>query len=256
MRPQAAFLESEVYHARAETAANAFKYPVLNVFFRVEESARLDQTLRKKFLSLVSLSSQDYLSKKSEYSLEQQIRDFVQTRFQYRATDVYLQTIPKMAGYVFNPVSFWYFFKSEVLEAVLCEVNNTFGEKHYYWLYQDGQDINGQWLECKKEFHVSPFFAVDGKYKFHFLFSDTGVKAQIRLLTDEGRLKLNTWIRGDFISIESLSPMRLLWRYGWMTPLVVLRIHYQALILFFKKVRFYRKPDLPSSEVTSKANGT
>ena len=38
-------------------------------------------------------------------------------------------TMPRMLGYVFNPVSFWFCRdRAGALRAVLCEVNNTFGE--------------------------------------------------------------------------------------------------------------------------------
>lgn len=251
-------LESQVFHARAETAANAFKYPVLNVFFPLRDAEAINFRLRRKFKNLVYFDPRGYLSGRSASppELYREICDFVRTRFEYSADSVYLQTIPKMLGYVFNPVNFWYFKRGGRLDAVLCEVNNTFGERHYYWLYQQGEDLNGRWLECKKEFHVSPFFDVDGKYNFRFSVSEKEIKAHIRLLTDEGKLKLNTWIEGQLKPLGSLSLGRLLWCYGWMTPLVMLRIHYQAVKLFFKKVRFYKKPPLPANEVTTKASGT
>lgn len=258
MRLSEALLECQVFHARSETAVNAFKYPVLNVLIPLYDIEGFDRRLRKKFMNLVSLRFSGYLSGKSTepQDLRREICDFVQTRFQYSAESVYLQTIPKMLGYVFNPVSFWYFMRDKQLDAVLCEVNNTFGERHYYWLHRQGENLNNQWLECKKEFHVSPFFDVAGKYKFHFLITENKIKAHIRLLTDEGQLKLNTWIDGTLKPLHNLSLAELLLRYGWMTPLVVVRIHYQAVKLFFKKVRFYKKPPLPPNDVTTKASGT
>ena len=43
--------------------------------------------------------------------------------------EVVLMTLPRMLGYVFNPVSFWFCRdRAGALRAVLCEVNNTFGE--------------------------------------------------------------------------------------------------------------------------------
>jgi DUF1365 family protein len=53
---------------------------------------------------------------------------------------------------------------------VLAEVNNTFGERHNYLLaHADGRPIrDGETLERSKVFHVSPFMAVAGHYRFRF----------------------------------------------------------------------------------------
>ena len=51
--------------------------------------------------------------------------------------EVWLHTFPRVFGYVFNPVSFWFAHRSDgSLRAVVCEVNNTFGERHCYLLAQ------------------------------------------------------------------------------------------------------------------------
>lgn len=249
------FLESQVYHARTETARNSFRYPVLNLFVAPEGLAELNRFFRRRFFGLMSVNAGDYLAGDRSVDLGGSVRSFVRENFGYNAGQIRLQTMPRMAGYVFNPVSFWYFFResekqSHALEAVLCEVNNTFGERHFYWLYQGGADLNGQWLESKKEFHVSPFFQVDGRYRFRFFCSADRIEAHIQLLSDDGELKLNTWVKGHFRDLRELSLLRVALKYGWMTPLVVLRIHYQALKLFLKRVRFYSKPERPESDVT------
>jgi len=47
--------------------------------------------------------------------------------------DITLICMPRIFGYVFNPVSFWLCHdKKKNLRAVLCEVHNTFGERHTY----------------------------------------------------------------------------------------------------------------------------
>lgn len=241
-------LRGHVYHSRSETAENSFRYPIMNVYFDVREEDQLHAILKNKFFNLLSLSSRGYLSKKQN-SLNVEIRELVKTRFDYTAESVYLQTIPKMFGYVFNPVSFWYFHKDERLDAVLCEVNNTFGEKHFYWLHE-AADLSGRWLLAKKEFHVSPFFDLNGHYKFKFLKTGNKIESHIQFINADNTLRLITWIKGDLHPLREASLTGLLLNYGWMTPLVVLRIHFQAAKLFFKKVKFFSKPQLPTKDVT------
>jgi DUF1365 family protein len=44
-------------------------------------------------------------------------------------------TAPKFLGYSFNPVSFWYLYSADrKLSAMILEVNNTFDERHMYFL--------------------------------------------------------------------------------------------------------------------------
>lgn len=243
------FFQGHVYHGRIETAENAFRYPILNLYFDMDQWSLLRQKLRAQFFGLLSISAEDYLESNSS-DLRPEVTKWVKEKFAYEAEEVFLQTLPRMFGYVFNPVNFWYFRKNKKLEAVLCEVHNTFGEKHYYWLYRQGQELNHLWLEAHKEFHVSPFFNVDGKYRFRFSITDEGIEAAINLYNQDNSLRLATWVKGDLKNIEELSLLQILIRYGWMTPLVVLRIHYQAVKLFFKKVKFYRKPHPPVTEVT------
>ena len=270
-------LFGHVFHSRSETASNSFSYPIFNIYFSIDELERLKSVFALKFKRLLSLTPNDYLLNQGS-DLKTEIELFVQTEFQFARGENYdrvcLQTIPKMFGYVFNPVSFWYFFKGQNLNAVLCEVRNTFGEKHFYWLdknsvhddapgphssiHNDSNPnfqspnvgIGRQWLSARKEFHVSPFFPIDGQYKFKFDVSEHRLEAHIQFVSADGQKRLITWIKGEFRKLELVSLLQLTVKYGWMTPLVVGRIHYQALKLFFKKVKFFSKPNLPENKVT------
>ncbi len=249
MKNEISLMQGHVYHSRSETAENSFKYPIMNIYFPLSEQLRLRQIFKKNFYGLLSLDSRNYISN-SKSLLQPEIKAFVKTQFNYDCAEVFLQTIPKMFGFVFNPISFWYFFRKDLLEAVLCEVSNTFGEKHYYWLYQNGQDLKNTWLVAKKEFHVSPFFDLEGHYKFKFIFNDNKLEAHIQLMNPDQSLRLVTWIKGALTPLDEASAFMVILNYGWMTPLVLLRIHYQAVKLFFKKVKFFRKPQPPEKDVT------
>src|SRR5256885_15444703 len=75
-------------------------------------------------------------------------------------------TFPRVLGYVFKPVSFWYAHRADgSLAAVLAEVNNTFGERHAYLLAGPGLDW-GRGQVARKQFHVSPFCEGRGGDRF------------------------------------------------------------------------------------------
>ena len=94
----------------------------------------------------------------------------------------YLVTAPRVLGFSFNPVSFWYLYDDNVsLKAMILEVNNTFGERRMYFMQdidddedaiEDGSKeavkegrgkkrFRSKW---NKDFHVSPFNDREGVY--------------------------------------------------------------------------------------------
>ena len=171
--------------------------------------------------------------------------------YRFRQIPIWLQTMPKMFGYAFNPVSFWFCKKQSCLDAVLCEVNNTFGERHFYWLCPAKGIHSEQWLKAQKVFHVSPFFPVEGYYQFRFRLTGQKNHIDINYFGDDNDLRLVTWVAGELAPIEQASFIRLFVKYGWMTLLVILRIHLQAVYLFIKRARFYRKPLPPAKGITT-----
>jgi DUF1365 family protein len=61
---------------------------------------------------------------------------------------------------------------------------------------------------------------------------------------------IETSVSGDLQPLTRQSQRHAVWRYPAMTLGVVLRIHWQALRLFLKKVRFFRKPPPPTPFIT------
>lgn len=166
--------------------------------------------------------------------------------------EVVLQAMPRLFGYVFNPVSFWFCHdEAGRLRVVLAEVNNTFGERHNYLIHHpDVRPIeSGDELFARKVFHVSPFFDVRGEYRFGFGSRDALSYVTIDYLVD-GQLQLATRIAGAGQSLDTSAMRKWLFRFPLMTLGVIARIHWQALRLWFKKVPFFRKPQLPLEETT------
>ena len=98
--------------------------------------------------------------------------------------DIWLQTYPRVWGYSFKPVSFWYCFDDTAkgrLRAVVAEVNNTFGERHCYVLHAPTW---GETITADKVFHVSPFCEVQGHYAFCFTREERGGAVQISARVD------------------------------------------------------------------------
>ncbi|MBC7547566.1 MAG: DUF1365 domain-containing protein, partial [Polaromonas sp.] len=168
------------------------------------------------------------------------------------AGEVWLHTYPRVLGYTFKPVSFWYCHTARgALRAIVVEVNNTFGERHCYLL---DQPHYGQELTASKVFHVSPFCTLEGGYRFRFLTTlSNGTPQQTLARVDyddhQGGL-LETSVSGTLEPVTPASLRKALWRYPAMTWGVMARIHWQAFKLWRKRVPFVKKPRPPESFVT------
>lgn len=234
--------EGWVFHGRP--AQTSFKYPIFNLIVPIHSELAVNSLSSGRYLSL---KATDYLDGQSG-DLFQNFKQFMLSQLGYEVEQVWLQTLPRIFGYTFNPVSFWYCYRAGRLDAILCEVNNTFGDRHFYFMRAIG-DSEEHRFNLPKRFHVSPFFPISGRYEFEFKIKDSASDVRIRLL--EGRdLKLDTRIFLNVKKIESNSKSRLFWRYGWMTPLVVIRIHRQALKLWLNKVSFHSRPKPPKEKLT------
>ncbi|MGB9150113.1 MAG: DUF1365 domain-containing protein [Burkholderiales bacterium] len=240
-------------HARVRPRQHRFHY---GVFFLRMPLSQLSRTSCRFFSvdkwNLFSLHRSDHGAKDGS-DLEPWIRDLLRRENIHGADgEVILQAFPRILGYVFNPISFWFCHDVQGgLRAVLCEVRNTFGEHHNYLVaHEDGRLIaNDCLLHARKVFHVSPFFDVTGDYRFSF--SRRQNRQQVRIdYSDAGGLLLATSVSGH---AEPLSGKRLLFaffRYPLLTFGVVARIHWQALRLWLKGVVVRSKPEPPVLETT------
>ncbi|MBB5370562.1 MULTISPECIES: DUF1365 domain-containing protein [unclassified Janthinobacterium] len=170
--------------------------------------------------------------------------------------EIWLQTMPRVFGYVFNPVSFWFCHRADgALRAVLCDVRNTFGERHLYLLDHGAAIAYGSELRANKIFHVSPFCKVEGGYRFRFLRSKDDAGQGERHLAcvdydDTSGPLLQTSLSGIAVPLRDRALGRALLRYPLMTFGVMARIHWQALRLWLRRVPFFSKPHPPQEKLS------
>ncbi|MFD6760227.1 DUF1365 domain-containing protein [Streptomyces roseolus] len=90
----------------------------------------------------------------------------------------------RVFGFVFNPLSvFWCHDASGALVCVVAEVHNTYGQRHCYLLRPDEA---GE-AEADKEFYVSPFFAVEGRYRMRLPLPGERLGLTVHLEHEGGR---------------------------------------------------------------------
>jgi len=248
----------QVMHRRLRPAANRFVYPVyfcLLPLGRIEQSASALFSLNR--WNLFSFHFADHGARDGSHPLTW-IRQLLQQEGIAADGEIWLQCFPRLLGFVFNPISLWFCHaRNGDLKAVLAEVNNTFGERHNYLLaHADGRAIrDGETIERRKVFHVSPFMDVAGSYRFRFhARAATNDEPEWRLARiDHGDAAgdlLHTSIAGKAAALASGPLLKAFFRFPLLTLGVVARIHWQALKLWVKRVPFFSKPEPPLEETT------
>jgi DUF1365 family protein len=271
----------EIRHTRWRPIVNSFCYPALFLRIPIHDLATIQwpALMRHNQWGLWSFYNHDHgdgrtpLHEWALATLRSTLADLppaeqstaLWNRLNCDNTQVWLHSFPRILGYTFNPVSFWFIHEktSQALLAIICEVHNTFGQKHCYVLrHPNGQAIrNGELFTADKVFHVSPFCPVTGHYRFRFAFRynpqcpSTLMQLIARIDYDDAPLLsslihsatapdplINTAISGKLEVCTSRRLLSLLLKLGWFTVGVMLKIHWQAFQLWRRNVRFFRLP--------------
>ena len=175
--------------------------------------------------------------------------------------EVWLHCYPRVLGYAFKPVSFWYCERADAsLAAIVVEVNNTFGERHCYLLAGPRLRLGAE-IEALKAFHVSPFCAVAGSYRFRFMHA--GLHPQVGAQRIEGARTvaridhhdaagplIRTSVSGRLQPLSKARARAAFFGMPLMTFGVIVRIHWQAVRLWRSRVPFFRKPAPPPNFVS------
>ena len=156
---------------------------------------------------------------------------------------VLLVTLPRIAGYLFNPVSFYFCRDRDGRPlCAIAEVTNTFREMKPFFVPADPADAaRGVFrLRVPKQFYVSPYSDVDVAFDFH-----------LRLPGDQLAIRIDDYVGEERTLTSTLAgPRRALTtgRLAWFTlkyPLLTLRvislIHWHALLLWAKRVPWFAK---------------
>ncbi len=177
---------------------------------------------------------------------------------------VQLVTLPRVLGYVFNPVSFYFASNPDgsPLFAV-AEVGNTFGEQKPYLVPVDGRgreetgtrralpseggppDAARFRLIAPKHFYVSPFSALDLRFDFRLQAPGDRLVLGVNDLDSQDRTMLISSVTGTRLPLTDAELLRLTLRYPLVTARVITLIHWQALRLWWKRLPFHRKSDHP-----------
>ncbi|WP_321395608.1 DUF1365 domain-containing protein [Emcibacter sp.] len=248
--------KTSVLHLRHLPRRHEFRYSGFYFLFDLDELETLDHRFAlfsHNRPNLVSFHDKDYGSG-TEKPLKQHIQHLLkQSGLPVSADRILLLTMPRIWGYVFNPISIYYCFDNQrQAVAVIYEVNNTFGDRHSYVVLLE-KDAPRHRHHCQKLLHVSPFFDNSGTYQFRNRLPDGKIGLGIRYLDPDSNLLFYASLHGRKITLGQRQMVRVALGMPWMTLKVIGAIHWQALKLWIKGQKVFRRP-VPPEEHSSTAD--
>ena len=255
MNDAARLYRGEVMHRRVFPVDYRFTYRVYSLLVDID---RLDDVARGSILfshnrfNLFAVHDRDHGPRDGS-----NLRSWLDALLARQGIDleggrVRLLCFPRLLGYVFNPLSIWYCEHADgSLRAVLCEVSNTFGERHSYLLHAHGEPMTWPVRDAKQKcFHVSPFIDMNAEYHFRLSEPADALRVLIREFQDD-RLMLVAAQVGEARRFSTRELMACAIAIPFLTFKIMAMIHWQALKIWLKGARFYRKPQPPAEEVSA-----
>lgn len=256
-----------VTHARRGDVAHTFSY---RVGFLYVDLAETGEFLRRRLLwrhgdfGIWSWSRRGHLGP-DDRPLAECVRDLVAERIGRRPHGpIRLLTQPRVLGFVFNPVSFYYCFDEQDrrLTAIVAEITNTpWHEQHCYVLAREASVQPDAWrFRFAKTFHVSPFFPMEHEYDWSFTEPGPTLGVHMRNLA-RGERVFDATLECERRELDGRNLARLALAGPTMSAKALAAIYWQALRLKLKGAPFHdhpkhRAPSGPSRETPAAGRST
>ncbi len=243
-----AVAQGEMRHRRFSPREHRFAYQLSMLYLDLDEAPAL---LAQHPLwswnrwNLACVLRRDHL-RRDEPDLAQAVRhcihDFAGVCPQGPIT---LLTQPRYFGYCINPISVYFVWSADRgrLEWVLLEVHNTPWEEQHPYVLKAPASQQGAWsLDFSKAMHVSPFMAMDMKYRLRLQRRpDQGIRLSLENWREQERLFV-AHLNLDLQPASRKALSRLVLRHPFMTAKVAAAIYYQALRIKLKGVPYVPYP--------------
>jgi DUF1365 family protein len=234
-------------HRRFTPRPHSFAYPVYLAYLDIDqlpELMRISPLASYNRWNVTAYCERDHFGAASESLRARLAADATARGVQLPEGKVFLLTHLRYLGYVFNPVSFYYFYdREETLRMVMAEVNSTFGESHNYWLTADCQrpSTTARRYRTAKQMHVSPFMSMDLDYDWIFSPPSERLVAHMNTVQN-GKAFFDATLELGRRPWQARELHRALAAYPFITARVIAAIHWQALRLWLKKVPVFTHP--------------
>ena len=253
MSPASALYRGEVVHQRLRPRRHRLRYRAFWLWLDLAEIDALASRLRlfsRNRFNLLSFHDGDHGDGSPRPLAEQ-----IEAHLRRAGIDlgagkaIRILTMPRVVGYVFNPISVYYCYGSGGrLAAMVYEVTSTFKVRHCYVIaVLDGLPAASVFHQtCSKALHVSPFMGMDMAYDFRGTAPGDKLALAIDALDGDGVLLIAS-MSGRRHALGDGALLRAAAAVPLLTLKVVAAIHWEALKLWLKGVPLRPGPADPAS---------
>lgn len=236
-----ALYSGDVVHARLRPRRHRLRYRVFWLLLDLAELDTIDRRLRllsRNRFNLLGFHDRDH-GDGSGRPLRDQILELLDREgVDIGAGAIRLLTMPRVLGYVFNPISLYYCHRPDGrLAAMVYEVTSTFGERHAYVLPVAAGDAAEDRIRqtADKRLYVSPFMTMGMRYDFRGKAPSEALTLLIDGFDREGLL-IATAMRGRRRPLTDRTLLTAALAMPLLTLKVTAGIHWEALRLWLKGV--------------------
>ncbi|MEO7654236.1 MAG: DUF1365 domain-containing protein [Sphingomicrobium sp.] len=240
-----------IHHRRLRPKVHLLDYRIFSLLIDIDRIDALDRRLGLFSVgrfNLLSFRAGDF-GDGSGTPLRTQVEALLARAGIAAPARIELLAMPRLLGFAFNPLSLWYCTgRSGGLSAIVYEVHNTFGERHFYVAGTDGQGPLYR-HRAAKAFHVSPFLPMDLDYRFQVQRPGEGVAITIEVRDKQGPLLVAVQ-NMERRALTDGAILRAALAMPLMTAKVVGGILWEAARLWWKGIAVHRHPGPRAAKVT------
>jgi uncharacterized protein len=254
---RSALYAGRVMHQRLQPLRHRLRYRVFSLLVDLDELPALHRALRwlsvDRF-NLFSLRQADH-GDGSAVPLKAQVEQRLAAAGLATGGSVRLLAMPRILGYAFNPLSVYFCHRPDgPLQAIVYEVNNTFGQRHSYLIPVDPAQAAGADAvveqRCDKQLYVSPFLGMDLHYRFRVRPPADRLGLTVNVHRDDGAMVLAAQFDAARRPLTDGALLAALATHPLLTLKVVAAIHWEALRLWLKGARLQPRPAPPADTLT------
>lgn len=231
------YLEGSIYHKRFTPKVHDFTYPFFMIDIALDDLENLKHSLfAYEGSSLFSFRAKDHFG--SHENFMDNVYELLEKFSLTPTSQMRFITLPRIANFVFNPISMLVLIKENRPTHLLAEVHNYNGGRIVYPVKLQQIKENSYRGESEKEMYVSPFLKREGSYRFELNYGEMHMNCSVTYLDNDEKV-LKASFRAKSLSFSPKNTKALFFRHSFLTLGVVTRTLWQTLRLKLKGLTWF-----------------
>lgn len=188
---------------------------------------------------------QDFFPTQSDSNLKNRVLQYCQQHDStLEISRVYLLAQPRVLGFCYNPVSFYFCYNAQgQAVCAAADVHNTFFEHKLFYIPLNPNTEADYTLRqvITKYYYVSPFSSVDEQFEFLLNLPEETLDIRVNTLNKNNERILGASLKGSSYPLSDETLLKLTLKHPFVPLQTLIGIHAHAFVLWLKRLPFYAK---------------